>query len=253
MNDLVVLITGASGGIGAATAIRLAKPSPHFKVKAIAIHYNSNRELAEDVLAKVQEANPDVRVQVFQADMAVSQKIQGLHDDVVREFGPINVLFANAGTTNGKSGPTGSLENVTLADFEATWRVNTLAPFQLTQLVVPSMVEKGFGRVIYCSSVAALTGGVVGPHYASSKSALHGMIHFLAMKYAKNGVTFNGIAPALIEDTTMLPQGSDELRARIPVGRLGKPEEVASIVQLMVENGYVSNKVWAVDGGWHPS
>ena len=253
MKDLVILITGGSGGIGAATAIRLATPSPPFKVKAIAIHYNSNKKLVEGVLVKVQKANPDVRVKIFQADMANSEQIQRLHDDVVKEFGSINVLFANAGTTNGKVGPTGDLENVTLADFEVTWRVNTLAPFQLTQLVVPSMVEKGFGRVIYCSSVAALTGGVVGPHYASSKSALHGMIHFLAMKYAKDGVTFNGVAPALIEDTTMLPQGSDELRARVPVGRLGKPEEVASVVQLMVENGYISNKVWAVDGGWHPS
>ena len=249
----MVLITGGSGGIGAATVMRLVTPSPHFTVKAIAIHYNSNQKLAEEILAKVRKANSDVQVKIFQADMANSEQIQRLHYDVVKDFGPINVLFANAGNTHGKSGPTGGLDNVTLADFEATWRVNTLAPFQLTQLVMPSMVETGFGRIIYCSSVAALTGGVVGPHYASSKSALHGMIHFLAMKYAKNGITINGVAPALIEDTTMLPQGSDELRARVPVGRLGKPEEVASVVQLMVENGYVTNKVWTVDGGWHPS
>jgi 3-oxoacyl-[acyl-carrier protein] reductase len=115
------------------------------------------------------------------------------------------------------------------------------------------MLDEGFGRVIYNSSVAALTGGVVGPHYASSKSALHGMMHFLAAKYAKDGITFNAVAPALIENTMMLPKGGDELKARIPVGRLGRPDEVASVVEVMVGNGYITNKVWAIDGGWHPS
>lgn len=85
-----------------------------------------------------------------------------------------------------------------------------------------------------------------------NRSALHGMMHYLSMKYAKDGITFNSVAPALIEDTTMLPAGGDDLKAKIPVGRLGRPEEVASVVQVMIENGYISNKVWAIDGGWHP-
>lgn len=169
-------------------------------------------------------------------------------------FGAIDILFANAGTASGKNiGPKRNIEDVSLETFEATWRVNTLASFQLTQLVVPAMVQRSFGRVIYNSSVAALIGGVVGPHYASSKSALHGMLHFLAMKYAKDGVTFNAVAPALIEGTLLLPQGSDELKGRIPVGRLGRPDEIASVVQVMIENGYVTNKVWTIDGGSHPS
>ncbi|MCJ1479827.1 hypothetical protein MMC13_008513 [Lambiella insularis] len=253
MIDLVVLVTGASGGIGAATAMRLALPSSHFTVKAMALHYNTNPEAAEKVLRNIRQTNPHIHALTFQADLASSDDIARLHSNVVSTFGPVTVLFANAGTTSGKAGPMGVLENVSLADFEATWRINTLAPYHLTQLVVPSMLEAGFGRIIYCSSVAALTGGVVGPHYASSKSALHGMLHYLAMKYAKRGITFNAVAPALIEDTAMLPTGSDDLREKIPVGRLGKPDEIASVVQLMIENGYVSNKVWAVDGGWHPS
>jgi len=140
--------------------------------------------------------------------------------------------------------------DVSLEVFEKTWRVNTLSIYQLTQLCIPDMAKQNFGRIIYNSSIAAMTGGVVGPHYASSKSALHGMLHFLAQRYAKDGVTVNAVAPALIEDTTMLPEGSSEMRAKIPVGRLGKPEEIASVVGLMVANGYVSNKVWGVDGGW---
>ncbi|MCJ1304845.1 hypothetical protein MMC08_007658 [Hypocenomyce scalaris] len=254
MTQHIILITGASGGIGSSTAIRVASEATKLGVGSIALHYNSNQALAEKVKAKVQETNPHIKVGIFQADLAKPEDITRLHKEVTDAFGAIDILFANAGTSTGKNiGPKGSIEDVSLETFEATWRVNTLASFQLTQLVVPTMAQKGFGRIIYNSSVAALTGGVVGPHYASSKSALHGMLHFLAMRYAKDGVTFNAVAPALIEDTLLLPEGSDELREKIPVGRLGKPDEIASVVQVMIENGYVTNKVWAIDGGWHPS
>lgn len=130
--------------------------------------------------------------------------------------------------------------------------MNTLSVYQLTRLVAPGMTSQNFGRVIYNSSVAGLTGGVVGAHYASSKSALHGMLHYLSPRLAASGVTLNAVAPALIEGTTMLPEGNKELEAKIPVGRLGRPDEIAGVVCLMVENGYVNNKVWAVDGGWVP-
>jgi 3-oxoacyl-[acyl-carrier protein] reductase len=253
MEDLRILITGASGGIGASTAIRLARPSSSYKVTAIALHCNSNSVKLQDVQAEIESLDPSIKVVRIQADLASSEAVAHLSSETIRQIGFINVLFANAGTTSNASGPTGQLENVSLDTFEQTWRVNTLSSYHLTQLVVPSMVEKGFGRVIYNSSVAALTGGVVGPHYASSKSALHGMLHFLAMKYAKNGITFNAVAPALIEDTTMLPQGGEELKAKVPVGRLGRPDEIASVVEVMLANGYITNKVWAIDGGWHPS
>jgi len=111
------------------------------------------------------------------------------------------------------------------------------------------METSAWGRVIFCSSVAGFTGGIVGPHYASSKSALHGLIHWLAGAYAKKGVTVNGVAPALIEGTTMLPGATAELERKVPVGRLGRPEEVAETVVWMVRTGYVTNKVVAVDGG----
>jgi 3-oxoacyl-[acyl-carrier protein] reductase len=253
MDDLRILITGASGGIGARTAVRLAQPSASYKVTAIALHYNSNSAKLQEVQRDIESLDPSIKVVLIQADLASSKAVAHLHLETTRLIGPINVLFANAGTTSNASGLTGQLENVSLDTFEHTWRVNTLSSYHLTQLVVPTMVGKGFGRVIYNSSVAALTGGVVGPHYASSKSALHGMLHFLATKYAKNGVTFNAVAPALIADTTMLPQGGDELKARVPVGRLGRPDEIASVVEVMVANGYITNKVWAIDGGCHPS
>lgn len=250
MDSLVILITGASGGIGAATAIQLAQPSSFYKVRAIALHYNSNSSKIQTIKDQILFIN--LSIKLF-SDLSLSEDVARLHSETVKDCGVINVLFANAGTTSNASGLSGKLDKVSLETFEKTWRVNNLSSYHLTQLVVPGMLEQPFGRVIYNSSVAALTGGVVGPHYASSKSALHGMLHYLAGQYANNGITFNAVAPALIEETTMLPEGSDELRAKIPVGRYGKPEEVASVVEVMIGNGYVSNKVWAIDGGWVPS
>lgn len=256
MDALHILITGASGGIGEATALRLAQPSPRYTVKTLVLHYNSNASKTQRMTDEIKRLNPDIKIAWLQADLGSSDAVDQLHRDAVAAAGaPINVLFANAGTTGGHSGPTGTLESVPPDVFEQTWRVNTLSTYQLTRLVAPGMTEGGFGRVIYNSSVAGLTGGVVGAHYASSKSALHGMLHYLSPRLAASGVTINAVAPALIEGTTMLPdggEGNEELKAKIPVGRLGRPDEIAGVVCLMVENGYVNNKVWAVDGGWVP-
>ncbi|TVY90232.1 L-rhamnose 1-dehydrogenase (NADP(+)), partial [Lachnellula willkommii] len=188
MDSLVILITGASGGIGAATAIRLAQPSTTYKVKAMALHYNSNASKIHSLKEKLTSINPSITLASIQADLSSSESVARLHAEAVQACGPITVLFANAGTTSNASGATGNLDAVSLETFEKTWRVNTLSSYHLTQLVVPSMLAQSFGRVIYNSSIAALTGGVVGPHYASSKSALHGMLHFLAGRYAREGV-----------------------------------------------------------------
>jgi 3-oxoacyl-[acyl-carrier protein] reductase len=99
--------------------------------------------------------------------------------------------------------------------------------------------------------VAAFTGGIVGPHYAASKAGLHGLTHFLASRLAQFGITVNAIAPALIEETGMLP-GGPELKDRIPVRRLGRPEEVADLAIAILTNGYVTNQVISIDGGMHP-
>lgn len=96
--------------------------------------------------------------------------------------------------------------------FEKTWRINCGAAYSLTQLCISGMEASNYGRVVFVSSVAAFTGGIVGPHYASSKSALHGLVHWLANTYARKSITFNAVAPGMIEETKMLP---------------GKPEELA--------------------------
>jgi 3-oxoacyl-[acyl-carrier protein] reductase len=130
--------------------------------------------------------------------------------------------------------------------------VNLRAPFLLARRCVPGMRERGFGRILLLSSVAALTGGVVGPQYAASKAGLHGLLHFMASREAGHGITVNAIAPALIEDTAMLPGDPGDLASRIPVGRLGTPAEVADLALAMLRNGYLTNQVVSIDGGMHP-
>src|SRR5262249_33765725 len=120
-------------------------------------------------------------------------------------------------------------QDVSLELWNTTLAVNLTAPFLLAQRVLPGMVERRFGRVLFISSVAALNGGIVGPHYAASKAGLHALTHHLATRVARDGVTVNALAPALIGDTRMLPVDPSTANDAIPVGRLGQPDEVADM------------------------
>jgi 3-oxoacyl-[acyl-carrier protein] reductase len=227
-------VTGASGGIGAAIARAL-----HAEGCSLRLTYASGREAAE-ALAESLGGEPSVHHADF-TDPAAPERL-------VAEVGEIDVLVANAGTGTRRE----RIEDVTDADWDAHVAVNLSAPFKLARALAPGMRERGFGRILFMSSVAAFTGGVVGPHYAASKSGLHGLTHWLASRLAGSGVTANAIAPALIEDTGMLPGTDVELAKLVPVGRLGRPEEVADLALAVLRNGYVTNQVIAADGGMHP-
>jgi len=241
----IALITGSSGGIGRATAIALGKEG-----YTLALHYNT---ASESTVLDLKDAIKDFcpQFETFQADLSDFDAVRNLHSQVVARLGDPTVLFLNAGSTAGVSGVQ-SLSDVSMEVFESTWRINTASPFLITQLCLPAMETAGYGRIVFNSSVAGLTGGVVGPHYASSKAAVHGLVHWLASNVAKKGITVNAVAPALIERTTMLPAGGEELAKKIPVGRFGQPEEIAETVLWMVKNAYVTNKVISVDGGMVP-
>ncbi|HTT30598.1 MAG TPA: SDR family oxidoreductase, partial [Solirubrobacteraceae bacterium] len=181
------------------------------------------------------------------ADLSRAEAPDELVDAVESELGAVEVLIAAAGL-----GRRQELEEVSLDDLDEMLAVNLRAPFRLAQRTVPGMRERGFGRVLFFSSVAAFTGGVVGPHYAASKAGLHGLTHFLASRLASSGVTVNALAPALITETRMLPGDPEELRARVPVGRLGRPDEVADLALAILRNPYMTNQVVGLDGGIYP-
>jgi 3-oxoacyl-[acyl-carrier protein] reductase len=239
-SNKVALVTGASGGIGQAVARRLAAEGA-----SVALAYGANAKPAQRLADElVTQGGHAVAVG---ADLREADAAGELLAEVEPQLGSIDVLVAAAGL-----GRQQTLEEVSIEDFDEMLAVNLRAPFLLAQRTLPGMRARGFGRILFVSSVAAFTGGIVGPHYAASKAGLHGLTHFLASRTAGEGVTVNAIAPALITDTGMLPGEPDELRDRVPVGRLGQPEEVADLAMAMLRNPYLTNQVVSLDGGMHP-
>ena len=155
----LALVTGATGGIGRATCEALAAEGCN-----VAIHYHSASKVAEDLISEL-ESNHGVKAQAFQADLSSYDEVRCLHAEVTKAMGSPTILFNNAGTSMGKTGLK-DISEVSVEEFEATWRANCGHTFLLTQLCMPAMVEKEWGRIVFCSSVAGFTGGVVGPHYA---------------------------------------------------------------------------------------
>ncbi len=243
-NGRNALVTGASGGIGGAIALRLARHGAD-----VALTYAGHHAEAEAVAHRVGALGRHAIL--LEGDLADPAVPGDLVARTIDALGACDILVANAGL-----GRQLAWDMVDLDTWDRTMAVNLRAPWLLTQAALPGMVARGFGRVLYVSSVAALTGGIVGPHYAASKAGLHGLMHHLASRVADKGVTVNTIAPALIAGTRMLPIDPAHpaaLPAPIPVGRLGTVDEVAEMALAMLSNGYLTNKVITVDGGIYPS
>jgi 3-oxoacyl-[acyl-carrier protein] reductase len=240
----VALITGGSRGIGAATARRLAADGYD-----IAVAYQSGVQAAEQVAADVRKLGR--RAGTFAADLARIEPASELASTVARELGAVETLVASAGVNDPLEQ---DVRKVSVQEWDRFMAINLRAPYLLAQQVIGGMIDRGFGRIVLLSSVAAYTGGIVGPHYAASKAGLHGLAHSLSQLASGSGVTVNVVAPALIA-TDMLPadeQARSRLAERIPVGRLGTAEEVAGLISAVVANGYLTNQSILLDGGMHP-
>ena len=247
LDGRLALVTGASGGIGGAVALALARAGAD-----LVLTYSGHRDDAETAAAAVTGLGRAATT--VQADLGAPGAGRDLAERVGSEVGPVDVLVANAG-----AGVRLAWQEVDDETWEHTFAVNVTAVWQLTRSLLPGMMERGFGRVLFVSSIAALTGGVVGPHYAASKAALHGLMHHLAQRVADSGVTVNTIAPALITGTRMLSRmlpdddSAESPAPAIPVGRRGRPEEIADMALAMLTNPYLTSKVITVDGCIYPT
>lgn len=241
----VALITGGSRGIGAATSRRLARDGYD-----VAVGYRSSADAAAQVAEEVRALGRSAAT--FAADMADGAAASELVSAVERELGAVDVLVANAGVNDlAEQDP----RRVSIEDWDRFMAINLRAPFLQARAAIGGMIDRGFGRIVLVSSVAAYTGGIVGPHYAASKAGLHGLAHSLSQFAAGRGVTVNVVAPALIA-TDMMPTDPEALTAlerRIPVGRLGTPDEVADLIAAVVGNAYLTNQSILIDGGMRPS
>jgi 3-oxoacyl-[acyl-carrier protein] reductase len=237
----VALVTGGSRGIGRAIAIALAGAGAD-----VALSYQTRGGEAAEVARFIEALGR--RAVALQADMASPAMVEGLVASVGERLGPIDMLVSNAGV-----GKPSSLEQLDLALWEETIAVNLRAAFLLTQAVIPSMRARRFGRLLYLSSTAAQVGGVVGPHYAASKAGLTGLMHGYASQLAKEGITANVICPALVETEMLTGNPRSPRPEAVPVGRFGRPEEVADAVVMVVQNGFITGQTIQVNGGVYPT
>jgi len=237
LDGRIALITGASRGIGRAVAIALADRGAD-----VVVNYRQRSSDADSAAAEIQALGR--KALVVQADVSRAQEVDRLVSAVIAHFRKIDILVNNAGIARLQP-----MDEVSEADWDELMTVNVKSCFLMTKAVVPGMRERGWGRIINLSSVAAQVGGVVGPHYASSKAAMLGMTHYYASRLAKLGVTVNAIAPALIE-TEMVTANLNANPGLIPVGRFGNVAEIADVAVLLATNGYITGQTINVNGGW---
>lgn len=239
----VALVTGGSRGIGRAAAVALARAGCD-----VAVNYVNSADLAKAVVAEITGFGR--RAIAVQADVSHAPEVLHMISEVERDLGAIDVLVNNAGINPGM--PAGGLNTLGIEQWAETIRVNLTSSFLVSQAVLPGMRERGWGRLIFLSSVAAQTGGVIGPHYAASKAGMHGLMHSYANLLAKEGITSNAIAPALIE-TEMIRNNPRIKPDLIPIGRFGTSEEVADAIVLLASNGYINGQTLSMNGGWYMS
>lgn len=240
MDDLsgkVALVTGASRGLGRAIALALAEAGAD-----LVLNFRRRATEAHTVEAQIRQLSR--RCITIQADVSVAAEVEHLVRSAEGQLGPIDILVNNAGIARPQP-----IEEINEQDWDDVLTTNLKSCFLVTHAVLPGMRARQWGRIINLSSVAAQVGGVIGPHYAASKAGMLGLTHFYAQLLAKEGITVNAIAPALVE-TEMVTSIPNVRPDRIPVGRFGVPEEVADVAVLLARNGYMTGQTINVNGGW---
>lgn len=233
----VALVTGAARGIGKSIALALAESGAD-----VAVNYRERAKEAEGVVEAVRKLGR--RAIAVQADVSDGAAVARLVAKAEAELGGIDMLINNAGVAVRRG-----LEDLTEADFDLTIATNLKSAFLCTQAVLPGMQARRWGRIVNISSGAARGAGMIGVHYNASKAGMEGLTRGYAARLVKDGVTVNAVAPSLIA-TDMMPSSSDAA-VRVPLGRLGTPEEVAQAVLMVIGNPYMTGQTVPVNGGMH--
>lgn len=236
----IALVTGASRGIGRAIAISLARAGAD-----VAVNFKNREKEAKETCSEIEGFNR--RAIPVGGDVSVAAEVSQIVRTVEKHLGEVAILVNNAGITRPQT-----LDEITEGIWDEVLQNNLTSAFLVTQAVLPGMRAHRWGRIINLSSIAAQLGGVIGPHYAASKAGIIGLTHSYAALLAKEGITVNVIAPALIE-TEMVTSNPNARPDLIPIGRFGTVEEVAGIVVMLAANGYITGQTINVNGGWYMS
>ena len=240
----IAVVTGGSRGIGRATSLALAEAGAH-----VLVNYRSNEEAAKETLALIEKAGGQGELLGF--DVADPESVDRGIKDAIKRHGHIDILVNNAGISIDQL-----LLRVSQKDLELTWATNVNGPIYCAKACIRPMMKKRWGRIINLSSVVGESGNAGQVVYSSSKAALLGLTRTLAREYASRGITVNAVAPGFIETdmTADLPDaGRQGIADQTPLGRIGRPEEVAAAVVFLAseEASYITGQVVRVNGGMH--
>ncbi|RBY77251.1 3-oxoacyl-ACP reductase [Geodermatophilus sp. TF02-6] len=250
----VAFVTGGTRGIGAAICRSFAAQGAD-----VAAGYSGNTERAEAFAEEFATAYPDSRMTVHRGDIADPDDCRRTVTEVIEQHGRLDILVNNAGIT---------ADRTVLKMSDQDWRrvidVNLSGAFYLSQAAMAHMLERGSGRIVMISSVIGETGGIGQANYSSAKAGLLGLTKTLAREAAMQlqrsgntdgvGITVNAVTPGYTATemlATVPEKVLDGLRSKIPLGRLGEPEEVARVVHFLAADasGYITGQVWGVNGG----
>ena len=238
----VALITGASRGIGRAVAIKLAAEGAK-----VAINFAGNITKAEEVKNAVESSGGEAML--VQGDVSDFEKVNEIVKKVVDTWGRLDILINNAGITRDNL-----MLKMSESDFDSVIATNLKGVFNCTKAVTRLMMKQHSGRIVNMSSVVGLMGNAGQANYAAAKAGIIGFTKSVAREFAPRGITVNAVAPGFI-DTDMTDALPDKIKTdlteKIPIGRIGKPEDIANAVMFFVadEAGYITGQVICVDGG----
>jgi acetoacetyl-CoA reductase len=240
MTGQVALVTGGTRGIGLAICERLMNRG----VK-VAAGYAGRHDQAQQFADKYGEAGATVH----RGNIGSNEDCVRVVGEVLDRHGRLDILVNNAGITVDKT-----VRKMSPQEWDHVIHVNLSGAFYLSKAILAHMLDRGYGRIVNISSVIGSAGGFGQANYASAKSGLFGLTMSLALETAAKGITVNAVTPGYITtDMTAAvpPQVMERLVARIPVGRLGEPNEVARVVEFLAdpESGYITGQVYPVNGG----
>lgn len=239
----IALVTGSARGIGRAIAVGLAREGAD-----VVVNYTSRPDAAADVVEEIEAMGR--RSLAIKADVANESEVKSMVDQAVEEFGTIDILVNNAGIHRG-----GRVQLIAPEDWDLVLKVTLRGTFNCCRTIVPMMVERLWGRVINISSNAGLHGHPGDTAYGSAKAGIIGFTKSLAKETAKKGITANVVVPGYLQTdmTAGLFNTEDRINKAlrgIPMGRPGKPEEVAEAVSFLAFKGsYITGEIIRVDGG----
>ena len=241
---MIAVVTGGTKGIGLGIAEALVK-----RKVSIAVTYRQDDAAADRARQRLQDLSLDgQKILLLKGDVGDFSVTENHYETVMGYLGNVAILVNNAGMVIRRD-----FQDLTIEDWNNTIRVNLNSAFYWSSLVVATMKKTGFGRIVNISSIAARGGGVVGPHYAASKSGMLGFTRYAARELGPWGITVNAIAPAFIEDASIFTTWTDEqkagLKKNIFVPRLGLVSDVVKAFEYLLDTSYVNGVTLDVNGG----